>query len=614
MADFKIMRNGLNTEIVGDPHIGQSSEDVTVTVTDDGTYSGYTKKLYYSYCYHNEVHRALSAVNSNSEYVIPVQAFFEPGMVKLTVELSNGTNKPACNACFLVVTNGAKDVDASVLPSEKTWQSYIQSYIKSDVYALEKRIDNLILSKGSDSSSEVIDARAGFDGKSYDTLGTAIRTQVNNLNNDIKNYTYYNYEYSENRLPSDIKLEKNKYINRYGKIEDWPGWSLSDYIPVEKNEIYVWTSDIPVTDTVGNIYCGLFNINKEYIGCSIEDGYTLENKKLIKTDNNTAYVRISQSSEYFTDKAMLIRKTLYDKGIKEFIPFKRYLKNSPTKEIEEKTKSFDTNYKPSYDNAVRSIQRIGAGMSYPHHSINAYKEAYKKGFRTLLCDLMFTSDNVPVCFHDLYLNQNYHDVYDANGILVSTTTPIYVKEHTYDELNSYDYGLYMGTQFKDYPLLKFEDMLKLVKYLGVDIYVEIKEMTEAQSKIACDLVRKYGVSERTSWSGTINQLKSVTNNIINARVAHIPSKIDDSEISLLNSLKTGQNKVFVFAWDTTVLNDDIVNKLIENDIAFEIGTLDDEQSIIDYFNRGDAYNYCTGIETNSIVAGKVLLESSLCRY
>ena len=129
MANFKIMRNGLNTEIVGDPHIGQSSEDVTVEVTDDGTYSGYTKRLYYSYCYHNEVHRALSAINSNSEFIIPVQAFFEPGLVKLTVELANEDNKPSCNACFLTVTNGAKDVDASVLPSEKTWQEYVDSYL-----------------------------------------------------------------------------------------------------------------------------------------------------------------------------------------------------------------------------------------------------------------------------------------------------------------------------------------------------------------------------------------------------------------------------------------------------------------------------------------------------
>ena len=142
MANFKIMRNGLNTEIVGDPHIGQSSEDVTVTVTDDGTYSGYTKRLYYSYCYHNEVHRALSAVNSNREYIIPVQAFFEPGLVKLTVELSNGDNKPSCNACFLTVTNGAKDINAAVLPSEKTWQEYVDSYLAKSREDALKDIEN----------------------------------------------------------------------------------------------------------------------------------------------------------------------------------------------------------------------------------------------------------------------------------------------------------------------------------------------------------------------------------------------------------------------------------------------------------------------------------------
>lgn len=137
MANFTIMRNGLYAELLEDVHLGQSSENITVEVKDDGTYSGYTKRLYYSYCYHNEVHRALSAMNSNSEYIIPVQAFFEPGMVKLSVELSNGTNRPTCNACFLVVTDGAKDVDASVLPSEKTWQEYVDSYLaKARISAL----------------------------------------------------------------------------------------------------------------------------------------------------------------------------------------------------------------------------------------------------------------------------------------------------------------------------------------------------------------------------------------------------------------------------------------------------------------------------------------------
>lgn len=47
------------------------------------------------------------------------------------------------------------------------------------------RIDNLIVSSGSDSSAEVIDARTGYDGTVYNTLGKAIRTQVNNLREDL---------------------------------------------------------------------------------------------------------------------------------------------------------------------------------------------------------------------------------------------------------------------------------------------------------------------------------------------------------------------------------------------------------------------------------------------
>ena len=41
------------------------------------------------------------------------------------------------------------------------------------------------MSSGSDSSAEVIDARTGNDGTAYNTLGTAIRTQVNDINEDI---------------------------------------------------------------------------------------------------------------------------------------------------------------------------------------------------------------------------------------------------------------------------------------------------------------------------------------------------------------------------------------------------------------------------------------------
>lgn len=476
---------------------------------------------------------------------------------------------------------------------------------------MSARIDNLIVPSGKESSAEVIDARLGFDGRAYDTLGTAIRTQVSDLNNNMDNYIYYNYEYSENRLSID-NLTKDKYIDKNGTILDSTGWNLSDFIPVEKNETYVWTYDIPATHSVPNVYYGLFDINRKWIGKGTTEESEGETK--IKTNDNTAYVRISQSSKYFTDKAMVIRKTLYDQGIKEFIPFKRYLKNSPTKEIEEKTNTiegktntFDTNYQPSYDNVVRSIQRIGSGMEHPIHSVEAFKDAYRKGFRILLCDLIFTSDNIPVCNHDYYLNENYKNVYDSNGDLVSTDNPIYFSQNTYETLSKYNFGA-MG-----YPLLKFADMLKLVKQLGVELYVEVKGMTEQQAKIACDLVKQFGLSDKTSWAGTLSQMSWIVTNIDTARVSLMPSDVTDEVIENLNSLKTGKNKVFVFGWDTTTLTGEIVNKLIQNGIAFEQGTLNTEQDIESYFARGNQYYYCTGVESETVIAGKVLLESSLSK-
>lgn len=138
MANFTIMRKGLNTKIVGDRRIGQSSEDVTVEVTDDGTYQEYDKNLYYLYGYRNQVYHAMADKNSSGEFVIPVTAFLEPGIVKLSLELSNGTNKPTCNACFIKITEGAKLVAASdILPDDATWEKYIESYVKSHADTLK---------------------------------------------------------------------------------------------------------------------------------------------------------------------------------------------------------------------------------------------------------------------------------------------------------------------------------------------------------------------------------------------------------------------------------------------------------------------------------------------
>lgn len=69
---------------------------------------------------------------------------------------------------------------------------------KPAVDALGKRIDNLILSSGTESSAEVADARTGYDGTTYDTLGTAIRAQIGGLNDAVFNVIREFKDYTSN--------------------------------------------------------------------------------------------------------------------------------------------------------------------------------------------------------------------------------------------------------------------------------------------------------------------------------------------------------------------------------------------------------------------------------
>lgn len=500
---------------------------------------------------------------------------------------------------------------------------------KAEIDVERQRINNLAkLQEGSTTGdAELADIRTGADGKNYENAGDAVRGQVTALKEDLNDKCvndYDLYEYSENRLHLNNLLQ-NMYVTRYGKLEQYDGWTLSDYLPVEKNSVYVWITNYLHQTRVRNIYYGLYDINKKWIGYGTTENPDLNERSFVKTDANTAYVRISQKSEYFSEDSMVVKESFLNNGINDFIPFKRDLKLSSVgkiseeiekiseeiSEIEKKTDFIIPYSQPNYDAVVRSIERIGDGMSYPHHSENAFKEAYKKGFRILLCDLRFTSDNIGVCFHDDFLNQRYKDVYNSEGKLVDTGNPIYVNKKTYAELSQYDYGLYKGQAYKGYPLLKFEEMLILSKKLGVELYVEVKSMTQPQAKIACELVEKHGMSEKTSWSGALQQMQYVITNIQTARVSTMPSEVTDKVIQDLVSLKTGRNKVFVFGWDTTTLTDAIIEKLITNNIAFECGTPKNETEILNYFKKGSAYYYCTGIETNSIIAGKVILENEL---
>ena len=263
----------------------------------------------------------------------------------------------------------------------------------------------------------------------------------------------------------------------------------------------------------------------------------------------------------------------------------------------------------NYDNIIRTIQRCGySGDGAPFQSLQAYRDAIKHGFSILLADLMFTRDNVPVCSHDYYLNQYYSNVYNSDGNLVDKSLQIYIREKTYEELLAYDWG---AGKYKGTKLLKFEDFVKFCKINGVsEMYVEIKELTsDIQASIACNIVKKYNMKEKTSFAAdSKNTLELILNHLPYTRVATMPSTIDDNTINELLSINNGKCKLFFLAWDTTTLSNDIVKKLIDNNIDFEFGTLNTKEKVKEYFNRDNIYLYCAGVESDSLHIGNILKE------
>lgn len=406
----------------------------------------------------------------------------------------------------------------------------------------------------------------------------------------------------------------DKYIASPSEnLSDYKGWSVSDYLPVYGGTSYVLCR--PTNVSVTNIYYGLYDSDKNFISSSATNWNDTQYE--IKTTENTKYIRVSMATGYFTSPYMIVPLTDFENNlITDFFPCSsQIILNSTTtdnliKDVEMLKQKMD------YDKICRSICRLGYGPYNPDYppeqSIESYKLAYEKGFRILLCDLQFTSDNIPVLWHDTYLNENGTQVY-KDGSLVDSSLKLYIKDMTYADLLTYDFGHYKGTQYDGTQIMTLNQMCELCRNLGCELYIEIKGMNGSnQAKIACDIVSRYGLKNRTSWcAGGKVTLSYIIENIHSARVATMPSVLTDSAFNDLISLKNDSNKVFFFAWDSTILTDELVSKMIENDIQYEMGNLDSGSAILDYFEQGEPYKYCTGVNTGYHIVGKLLYDNYL---
>ena len=582
-----------------------------------------------------------NSATSNEEvnYNIPKFSYLYGNLSTGLLEISDVNNKSNCIP--LIYNNGGGKLESLqgalkyLIDNEKIAELNLlglEFYLQGSLtYAINNTLDLELTIKGITENGQC--------GYYYNNKGVAV--YIKNQNS-IKEQTYMLKLNGTTFLYANITtgfLEVSEEINKkncimllcyfknkvYGKLSDVLNaidiGNLKYDLDVSKSIIQLHNPlDVKVSKNGYNLNVSLVALANLNIGWVYIDGvftYFKGNNKdenvYVVPNNNFLYLNLSShtivvSTDSNMGNAVLLLDNShgrYSKG--ELVNF---IQNNRLTTIEEKSNS-----SVDYDKVVRSVNRMGYGS--PVESLVGLKRAYNLGWRIMRYNLEFTSDNIPVAFHDSYLNQNYKHVRMADGSEIPDPTVesnrVYISETAYNVLrNNYDIGISSGEQYRGMKIPSWEEVLELGKYLGIEIYIEIKQMTEMQAPIIVNLVKMFGMWKRVTWIGyPQNTLKYIADITKNARLATMSSSVDDDAINAIAALSTAENghKCGYFGWDTTVLTEQAVNKMIEKNIFYEIGTINTEQGIKNYFNKGNAYKYCTGVESDSLIAGKVLLES-----
>ena len=145
---------------------------------------------------------------------------------------------------------------------------------------------------------------------------------------------------------------------------------------------------------------------------------------------------------------------------------------------------------------IRTINHRGYNADAPENTLPAYRLSRKHGFKYVETDVAFTSDGVAVCLHDETINRTARN---ADGTAISET--IYIKNITYEEALTYDYGIWKAPEFAGTKLPTYKEWLLLCKKLSLHPVTEIKngDFSEAQARVIADTVKSVGMEHDVSF-------------------------------------------------------------------------------------------------------------------
>ena len=262
--------------------------------------------------------------------------------------------------------------------------------------------------------------------------------------------------------------------------------------------------------------------------------------------------------------------------------------------------------------SVRSINHRGYGTIAPENTLPAYELSKQMGFDCVETDVCFTKDGVAVLLHDGTINRTARN---ADGSELSEED-IEISDITYEEALAYDFGIWMGEEYKGTPLPTFEAFLDLCAALELHPYIELKDGTDytrEQIDSLVEMVREKHMPKGVTWISFNNEfLGWVRDEDPTARLGFLqflwfePGDFDLA-IEHAEALRTDTNDVFLdaglemFAYsdDDAVSLDVLVGKCRDAGLPLEVWLVNDKETM------QDLDPYITGVTSDSLVFSQV---------
>lgn len=243
---------------------------------------------------------------------------------------------------------------------------------------------------------------------------------------------------------------------------------------------------------------------------------------------------------------------------------------------------------------VKAINHRGYNYEATENTLKAFKLSKKNGFEFVECDVRFSSDGVPVLFHDDTVDR----ISDGSGR---------VCDKTLTELQALDLG---GEK-----IATFEDFISLCASLQLHPYIEIEPdgdstITLEQTKILADIVKSYGMLRNVTWiSFRGDDLLKVIQLDPFARVGLIVgAQVTDTDniFKIYASLMTGLNEVFIDLQYNSPIIGECVTACARLGAPLEVWTVNSDYP--DGVIVVERYPYISGVTSDNADIGQIIIE------